>query len=611
MCAGAGSLAGMASQPGMGAFPSRLLLPWADRWRSMAEQSQGHAGPSDRGIRLKAVAQIAAIALLALIGAGFAETMAYRATTSDARADAIAELGGVRSLMESRLNADVQLTRGLISYIKVHPDLDQQEFARLAGDLIASGQSHIRNIGLARDLVISHVYPIAGNEAALGLDYRKVPAQWPMVEQSIRERRGMMAGPLDLVQGGVGLISRFPIFLDMPASITGRPNRDHAEPPLWGIVSTVIDFPAFLDSVGLPALQDRYRLLLAGRNGTGAGGDPFWGDAAVLSQNPVTLNIALVSGEWLLAAVPVDGWPSWSRHIPLIGGLTGALFLLAVGVVLLQMRSELAQARTGRLLEAARNEAVASRIAAERASAAKSHFLANMSHDLRTPLNSIIGFSEMIRREVFGPGWHPKYGEYVGHIHDCGQSLVAMINDILDLAKIETEDYRMQVSDIDMPALLREIATSWQARLGKHRVELRLAPDAPVILQGDPLAVRRILENLLSNAQHYAGDEATILILWTPGKAGDACLGVVDDGAGIPADQIPSLVEPFYQGGSDHGRHAEQTRRAAGHGLGLSIVKRFAELHDGGLRIESELGQGAAFYIDFPAARLTGSSKVA
>ncbi len=566
--------------------------------------------PSDRQIRLKAVALIAAAAVLAILGVGAAERMTQRASLADARADAIGELSGLRSRIESKLNADVQLTRGMVSYVKVHPDLQQWEFDLLASDLVASGESHIRNLALARDLVISHVYPLAGNEPVLGLDYRNLPAQWPLVEQAVREKRIVIAGPLELVQGGIGLISRFPVFLDLPRPPGEQADAGGGEPtaaaPLWGIISTVIDFDAFLRGIGMDAYLKRFRVVMIGRDGTGGQGPAFWGDRTVLQEDPVRLTIDLVSGEWNLAAVPVGGWPTWSRRATLIVVLAAGLFLLALAIVLWQMRSELAQARSGRLLETARNEAVVARIAAERASAAKSHFLANMSHDLRTPLNSIVGFSEIIRRQVFGPGWQPKYNEYIGHIHDCGLSLVAMIGDILDLAKIETEDYQIHLETIDMPVLLGDVAASWRARLGSPaRLDLDVAADAPPILEGDRRALQRILDNLLSNAQHYAGDGARIELSWSVLPGGGASLTVRDDGPGIPAEQIPNLAEPFYQGGTDHDRHSEQARQSSGHGLGLSIVRRLAELHGGALRIESVQGQGASFAVTFPADRLS------
>ncbi|MEQ9123554.1 MAG: ATP-binding protein, partial [Alphaproteobacteria bacterium] len=158
----------------------------------------------------------------------------------------------------------------------------------------------------------------------------------------------------------------------------------------------------------------------------------------------------------------------------------------------------------------------------------------------------------------------------------------------------------------DMPVLLGDVAASWRARLGSPaRLDLDVAADAPPILEGDRRALQRILDNLLSNAQHYAGDGARIELSWSVLPGGGASLTVRDDGPGIPAEQIPNLAEPFYQGGTDHDRHSEQARQSSGHGLGLSIVRRLAELHGGALRIESVQGQGASFAVTFPADRLS------
>jgi len=555
--------------------------------------------PTERYLRGKALVQVLVLALLCAVGAAVAEHLTLRATLADARAAALRDLGELRSVIENRLTADVQLVQGLLSYVRSDPEIDQARFASIARDLMESGSPYVRNMALARDLVVTHLYPIAGNEAVLGLDYRQVPDQWPQVETAVRERRVVIAGPVALVQGGMALIARFPIYLRADPD-----DPDHPQGRLWGLASPVFDLEAFLADAAIDRFEAHYRLALSSQDSDGGSLPPFWGDAAVQEEDPVRTGISLLQDNWSLAAVPIAGWPRWSGQWPAILALALVLFLMGAALILVQHRNELARLRTTRLLEAARNEAVAARLAAERANNAKTAFLANMSHDLRTPLNSVIGFSELIRDQVLGPGWQPKYSEYIRHISDCGTILVDMIDDMLDLTRIEAGDYPLQPESIDMPGLLQDVQARWLVRgqLG-DRLQLGLAADAPPRLLADQRAVQRILDNLVSNALRYAGQDATIRILWARSEDGGGRLTVVDDGPGIPADQLVRLTEPFYQGGTDHGRPADKARRGPGHGLGLSIVKRLASLHGADLRIESEVGTGAAFHVTFPRER--------
>lgn len=553
------------------------------------------AGPTERYLRGKAALQVLVMALFCAIGAAVAEHLALRATLADARAAALRDLGDLRSVIENGLSGDMQLVQGMLSYVRADPDIDQARFAGIARDLMESGSPYVRNMALARDLKISHMYPLAGNEAAMGLDYRSIGAQWRPIEVAVRERRAVIVGPVDLVQGGIALIARFPIFLRPENGDDGR---------LWGLASSVFDLQSFMAGAVIDGFEARYRLALSVRAAEGGHPLVFWGEPAVLEGDPVEIGISLLFDPWTLAGVPLHGWPVWSEQWLLIVVLALTLFVLAAGLILFQHHNEVARARVTRQLEAARNEAVAARLTAEQANSAKSAFLANMSHDLRTPLNSIIGFSELIRDQVLGPGWHPRYGEYIRHIRDCGSILVDMIDDMLDLTRIEAGDYPLQPERLDMADLLRGVESRWLVR-GEFagRLDHAILPDAPPALLADFRAMQRILDNLLSNAQRYAGEGAHIHMLWAREPDGGARLSVVDDGVGIAAEQLARLTEPFYQGGGEHGRRADLARRGAGHGLGLSIVKRLAEMQGAELRIESEPGSGSAFHIVFPGKR--------
>jgi diguanylate cyclase (GGDEF)-like protein len=219
------------------------------------------------------------------------------------RSDVLHQTATLRAKLEGEINSTLHLTRGLIAYVATQPEINQSDFAELAAEIVFSGRS-IRNIGLARDNVITHLYPIAGNEAALGLDYRQSPSQWPAVKRAMDAKATIVAGPVTLAQGGTAFIARTPIFI--------RPDaHDAASPPVleyWGMASIVIDTPALFRASGLtPRLGDTI-FALRGTDGRGAEGGVIMGEATVFDADPVLSSITLPNGNWQLAATPAGGW---------------------------------------------------------------------------------------------------------------------------------------------------------------------------------------------------------------------------------------------------------------------------------------------------------------
>lgn len=240
-----------------------------------------------------------------------------------------------------------------------------------------------------------------------------------------------------------------------------------------------------------------------------------------------------------------------------------------------------------------------SRRSAEQANRAKSDFLSMMSHDLRTPLNAIIGFSDMMRLQTLGPLGNPKYAEYTEAITKSGAQLVDLINDILDVSRIESGTYALHEEAVAIRPLLADIGFGFDraAPLGKHAVRLDIADDAPRLL-ADRRALSQIATNLIGNAVRFSEPGSEIVIEWRPGSAGRWELCVRDHGCGIPADQIGRITEPFVQG------HPHLSRQHRGVGLGLHIVRLLAELHGATLCIDSVEGRGTAVHVAFPGARI-------
>ncbi len=245
-----------------------------------------------------------------------------------------------------------------------------------------------------------------------------------------------------------------------------------------------------------------------------------------------------------------------------------------------------------RLAELAEKYA-AEKTRAEEANQAKSKFLANMSHELRTPLNAIIGFSEIMESGMFGPLGAEKYSEYCNDILSSGQYLLEVINDILDMAKIEAGRIRLDFEELDLDGLLAEALRVVSARAQDKQLSLVAKISPELALRADRRALKQIMLNLLSNAVKFtpAGGRVTVR-----GRAADSCIVLViaDTGIGIAKDALARLGRPFEQ------VESQLTKSHQGSGLGLAIAKSLVELHGGRMRIRSTLGKGTLVVVRMP-----------
>ena len=229
----------------------------------------------------------------------------------------------------------------------------------------------------------------------------------------------------------------------------------------------------------------------------------------------------------------------------------------------------------------------------EVASRHKSEFLANMSHELRTPLNAIIGFSEVLIEKMFGEV-NDKQLDYLQDIHSSGKHLLSLINDILDLSKIEAGRMELEVSEFDLPAALGNAMTLVRERAQRHGIALSLDVDKSLgAFHADERKVKQIMLNLLSNAVKFTPEGGKVGVqAKLNGEAVE--ISVTDTGVGIAPEDHEAVFEEFKQVGRDY------TRKAEGTGLGLALTKRFIELHGGTLRLESAPGKGSTFTFTLP-----------
>jgi len=285
----------------------------------------------------------------------------------------------------------------------------------------------------------------------------------------------------------------------------------------------------------------------------------------------------------------------------------GILFVLVTGALVYWLTRVMAASLEAENRERRRAEAELRNAldAAERASRAKSEFLATMSHEFRTPLNAILGFSEILRAQHLGPLGSSKYAEYVDDIHQSGTLMLALVGDILDIAEVEAGRRPIHRTELPLDPLLTACLKSFAALADAKQIALELdLTDPDLRLYGDQVCVIQIVSNLLANAVKYTDRGGRVVLSAAP-TGGGARLAVRDNGIGIPPEKLPTVAEPFALA------LANPHLARDGKGLGLAIVKSLVDIHDGVLEIASVLGEGTTVCVAFPGRDGGSASDVA
>lgn len=493
----------------------------------------------------------------------------------DLRAAVVDQLSQVRSRLESEVNANLYLNRGLISLVKAYPHFTEAEF-KIIGKELLRGKTSVRNIGLAPNNVLNHIYPIEGNEMAIGLVYRDNPDQWPPVERAMLSRKTVISGPLKLVEGDLAFLSLTPIWINMPGD---------QEESYWGVASLVINAETLFNNAGITHDEQRsIALVIRGVDGSGPEGAVFFGEASLFTQQPVTMEVILPSGTWQLGAIPKDGWAQSSKFLDWlrIGGIAGSI---AIGLLVWIWMT--AQNRQKRVLTEAKQ-------AAEEASRAKSEFLSRMSHELRTPLNAILGFGQLLDLNTDASRITEK--QYLSHIMHSGQHLLSLINEVLDLARIDAGKFEVTLQPVFVPDVLDECLILMQPLADKHGVTLSIDSHGDkLFVWGDHKCLKQIVLNLISNAIKYNREGGGVIIACRKTDSEKIRLSVTDTGDGIPREKWEQLFQPFNRLGAENST-------IEGTGIGLAITKNLTELMNGNIGFESTVGVGTVFSIELPQA---------
>jgi diguanylate cyclase (GGDEF)-like protein len=266
---------------------------------------------------------VVGIAFAVTVVAGiFAEMQNRSVHMQSARADVGEQLGLVRAKLEGNINGNLQLVRGLVALIAAQSDIDQEQFGRITSGLVGE-HSQLRNVAGAPDLVVKLMYPMEGNEKAIGLDYRTNEQQRDAAMRAVESGEMILAGPVNLLQGGIGFIGRFPVFTQ---------NADGSR-RLWGLIAAVVDAERLYADSGLLDPNLPVDIAISGRDANVNDNTVFFGDTGILDQNPVISEVSMPSGRWRLAAIPRGGWSetpenAWKIRFLILAG--GALVLLPI-----------------------------------------------------------------------------------------------------------------------------------------------------------------------------------------------------------------------------------------------------------------------------------------
>ena len=240
----------------------------------------------------------AIVFLIVLLAVSFYYTSYRRGMwEKDVRSHLLEVLIGKKSKLEKALSSRIYYTKGIAAFVSIHPDISNDEFYELASQLVKD-DSVISTMSISRDGIINAIYPLEGHQAALGLNLMDHPERKEIVEKTIKTRKTFIAGPVELIEGGIAFISYTPIFVHAHNQNGG----------FWGMTDIVIYKDKLLEDAGLKPTENNFKFALKGRDGLGETGPVFWGNKTVFERNPVSIEINLPDGSWILAATPVNGW---------------------------------------------------------------------------------------------------------------------------------------------------------------------------------------------------------------------------------------------------------------------------------------------------------------
>ena len=483
------------------------------------------------------------------------------------------------SRVKSQLNRYLAESELVKNIIESGYDIDGEKFSILS-QMMQDKQNVIEAHELAKDGIVSHIYPMKGNEEAMGLNMLEHPDRKKEANLAKTSGQYTIAGPFPLVQGGNGALLFDPVYV-----------KDEAgEDTFWGFSILVLNWDHFMEEVETYKLEDASYQYLIWKNGTELGEKLTIAQSEKFSFKD-TLEVAcdVPNDTWYFEIEPKAGWVPQSQIA--FGILIAALVsgVLTVGYWQYEMQ------RYKEALYAEKIERAAKR--AEEASEAKTRFLFNMSHDIRTPMNAIIGFSDLLGKHLDDK---EKVHDYIKKIQLSGSFLLSLINYVLEMARIESGKATLRTEVGDAQELLGALNAVFEPAVEKKRLKYNCTLDVEHrFIICDVTKVREIVLNIISNSVKYTpeGGSVTVQIKEIPWeKEGWTAYRILveDTGIGMGAEYLPHIFEEFTR------ERTSTESKVVGAGLGLPIVKALIDLMGGTIQVESERGKGSKFEVILP-----------
>ena len=476
------------------------------------------------------------------------------------------------------MNQYVELSEFLGNVVLAGYNLDQTSFSELA-KMLPNEDGIVKAFELAPDGVVTDVFPQQGNENAFGINMLTDHERKDDANRAKETGNYTLGGPYKLKQGGTGALLFHPVYKE--DSIDND--------SFWGFVIMVIDWDKFIDEIGLDRLNEAsycYEIWTT---------DETTGSRVVLTQsqehipkNSLTVECEIPNDTWYVDIVPDEGWISIYQWIAVIA--VSCITSLMGATIFNQVRSK--KYRENQYAVELKKSAEQAREASE----AKTRFLFNMSHDIRTPMNAIIGFSDLLGKNLDN---EEKVREYLKKIKSSGNFLMTIINQVLEMARIESGTAILKTEAANLSELFYSVNTVLESDIQMKGIHCSIDTNVQhKYAFCDKTKLQEIYLNIMSNAIKYTPDDHAIHVTINETNFDDKKARYVfvceDTGIGMASEYLPHIFDEFSR------EHTATENKLSGTGLGLSIVKSFVELMNGRIHVESEPGKGTKFTVEIP-----------
>ena len=517
------------------------------------------------------------IGLLSFLIAFFACSQMLRHQEKEKKASGTYMAQSTIRRVKAKLDNYIMISDFLGNYIIDGSDMDENTFSELA-EKIPNEDGVVKAFELAPEGIITEIYPMQGNSEALGLDVLREHERKKDAVLAKETREYTLGGPYQLKQGGSGALLFKPVYQ----------NDDSGKSSFWGFVLQVIDWDCFMSDINLKSLSEAdfsYKIWSYDRSS---------GDKVILAQsqddmpeNSLTIECEIPNNTWYFDIAPSNGWIPVSYWLLAIAA--SYIFSLLVATIYYQISG-----KKHREKQYAADLKKAAELA-KSANEAKTRFLFNMSHDIRTPMNAIIGFSGLLEKNLQN---EEKAKEYLGKICSSGNLLMTIINQILEIARIESGTIALQLKAEDINAVFHTVNTVFEEDIRKKNLQYSADLDVyHTFIFCDRVKLQEIMLNIISNAIKYTSDGHAVHVKIyekdseNPRKA-RFIFTCEDTGIGMSEEYLPHIFEEFSR------EHTTTENKVAGTGLGLPIVKSMIELMGGSIQVESTQGVGTKFTVD-------------